>query len=58
VTASAVIAAVLVLAHAGHWIVSALYVLPVLVIVGALTVQGRLEKRRARRQADDDAPQP
>jgi hypothetical protein len=52
------IASVLVLAHAGHWIVSALYVLPVLVIVGALTVQGRLEQRRARRRADDDATQP
>lgn len=36
-----------VLAHAGHWLVSVLYVVPVVVVVGFLTVQGRRERRRA-----------
>jgi hypothetical protein len=51
-------AIVVVVAHAGHWIVSALYLVPVLVIAGALTIQSRREKRRARREDEEDAPQP
>ena len=50
--------AVLILAHAGHWIVSALYLVPVLVIVGALTIQSGRERRRARRSDEEDASQP
>ena len=33
------------IAHAGHWIASLLYVVPVAVIVGALLWQSRREKR-------------
>ncbi|MEA2303128.1 MAG: hypothetical protein QOH43_408 [Solirubrobacteraceae bacterium] len=51
-------AVILVLAHAGHWIVSALYLVPVLVIVAALAVQSRRERRRARRRDEEDAPGP
>ena len=36
------------LAHAGHWIASLLYVLPVAVIVGALLWQNWREKRAKR----------
>ena len=50
--------AILVLAHAGHWIVSALYLVPVVVIVGAVTIQSRRDRRRARRSDEEDASQP
>jgi hypothetical protein len=42
------------LAHAGHWIASLLYVVPVAVIVGALWWQSWREKRQAR----DGGPTP
>ena len=51
-------AVILVLAHAGHWIVSALYLVPVVVIVAALGIQSRRERRRARRRDEEDAPGP
>jgi Flp pilus assembly protein TadB len=51
-------AVVLILAHAGHWIVSALYLAPVVVIVGALMIQSHRERRRARRSDEEDASQP
>ncbi len=38
-----------VLAHAGHWLVSLLYLLPVAVVVAFLAVQGRRERRRGDR---------
>jgi hypothetical protein len=34
------------LAHAGHWAVSLLYVLPVVMVVGWLSYQGWRERRR------------
>jgi cytochrome c-type biogenesis protein CcmH/NrfF len=40
-------------AHAGHWLVSLLYVAPVVVIVGVLTVQARRDRRRERRETQD-----
>jgi hypothetical protein len=42
-----------VLAHAGHWLVSVLYVAPVVIVVVALALQSR---REAARDADDDVP--
>ncbi len=36
----------MVLAHAGHWIVSLLYVMPVLVVIVALAIQSRRERGR------------
>jgi hypothetical protein len=36
---------VIVLAHAGHWLPQLLYLLPVVVLVGAIVV-GRLRERR------------
>ncbi|MDQ3850114.1 MAG: hypothetical protein M3296_05825 [Actinomycetota bacterium] len=48
------------LAHAGHWIASVLYVVPVLVVVGALGVQVVRDKRREEREGpgatDPDRP--
>jgi hypothetical protein len=41
-----------VLAHAGHWFISLLYVAPVLIVVVALAIQSRRE--RARGDADDE----
>jgi hypothetical protein len=35
------------LAHAGHWAVSLLYVLPVVIVVGWLTYQQWKERRRS-----------
>lgn len=35
----------LVLAHAGHWLVSLLYVLPVVLLVGALAFQSWRDRR-------------
>ena len=34
------------LAHAGHWLVDVLYVLPVVVIVGWISVRALLDRRR------------
>ena len=39
----------MVLAHIGHWYAEILYVLPVVLTVGWLSVQTRREKRRAAR---------
>jgi len=36
------------LAHAGHWITSLLYVLPVAILVGFLVIQSRRERRNPR----------
>ena len=40
--------AVIVFAHAGHWAVDALYLVPVLVLVGAALNGRRRERREAR----------
>ena len=53
--------ALLVLAHAGHWLPQLLYVAPVAVLLVAIVV-GRVRDRRARRGASADGdrgePQP
>ena len=36
------------LAHAGHWIADLLYVLPVVVVVGWISIRALLDRRRAR----------
>jgi hypothetical protein len=41
-----------VLAHAGHWFISLLYVAPVLIVVIALAIQSRRE--RARDEEEDE----
>ncbi len=38
------------LAHAGHWLVETLYLLPVIVVVGWMSVRALLDRRRAKRQ--------
>lgn len=38
------------LAHIGHWYAEILYVAPAVVMVAWLTVSGKLEKQRARRE--------
>ncbi len=44
----------MVVAHASHWLVSLLYVVPVVLVVAMLTVQGRRERARALREGDQD----
>jgi hypothetical protein len=44
-------AAVLILAHAGHWLAGLLYLAPVVIVVGALLYQSWKD----RRAGDDDA---
>ena len=38
-----------VLAHAGHWLVETLYLLPVIVVVGWLSIRAIVDRRRERR---------
>jgi hypothetical protein len=40
---------VLVLAHAGHWLVQLIYLVPLAVLVGVI-VAGKLRERRERRE--------
>jgi hypothetical protein len=44
------IAAALILAHAGHWLAGLLYLAPVVIVVGALGYQSIKDRRRG----DDD----
>lgn len=50
-----------VLAHAGHWLVQLIYLVPLAVLVGVI-VAGKLRDRREAREgsdaADDTAPGP
>jgi len=39
------------LAHAGHWFVGALYLLPVVILVSVLMVQNRRDKRAEEEEA-------
>lgn len=49
----------IVLAHAGHWLASLLYVVPIVVVLGALGFQVMREKRRdAAEGADRGDPPP
>jgi cytochrome c-type biogenesis protein CcmH/NrfF len=36
---------VLLIAHAGHWVLWALYAVPVLIVLGSIVVQLRRERR-------------
>jgi hypothetical protein len=47
----------MVLAHAGHWLVSLLYLAPVLIVVLALGWQSRRDKRTGR-SADGETDEP
>jgi hypothetical protein len=47
-----VIAAVLILAHAGHWLAGLLYLAPVVIVVGALGYQSWKDRREG-----GDAPE-
>ena len=50
-------AALLVFAHAGHWLPQLLYLAPVVVLVGAILVGRMRERREARESAKrDDVP--
>jgi hypothetical protein len=49
-----VIAAALILAHAGHWLAGLLYLAPVVIVVGALGYQS-WKDRRAGGGDDEDA---
>ncbi|HEX8157282.1 MAG TPA: hypothetical protein VF526_07835 [Solirubrobacteraceae bacterium] len=44
------------IAHAGHWIVNLLYLLPVVVAVGALMTQSWRDKRHEKASAGTDKP--
>jgi hypothetical protein len=46
--------AALILAHAGHWRAGLLYLVPVLIVVGALVFQSWKDRRRGEDEADDD----
>jgi hypothetical protein len=48
-----VIAAALILAHAGHWLAGLLYLAPVVIVVGALGWQSVKDRRRGP-DADDE----
>jgi hypothetical protein len=41
------------LAHIGHWYAEIAYVAPVVVLASWLTISGKLEQRRKRRDAAD-----
>jgi hypothetical protein len=49
------VSAVVIMAHAGHWLAGLLYLAPVLIVVGALVLQSWKDKRRG--GDDDDAEQ-
>jgi hypothetical protein len=57
-----VIAAAVILAHAGHWFAGLLYLAPVLIVVGALFYQSWKDRRRGPEEegadvdVDVDAP--
>jgi hypothetical protein len=46
------VGALIVFAHAGHWAVDTLYLVPVLVLIGA-ALNGRRRERREKRQNPD-----
>ena len=43
-------------AHAGHWLVETLYVMPVVVIVVWISVKALLDRRRERREGAPGPP--
>jgi hypothetical protein len=49
--------ALLILAHAGHWLAGLLYLAPVVIVVGALVFQSWKDRRDGDADGDDpDAP--
>jgi hypothetical protein len=49
---AALLGALIVFAHAGHWAVDVLYLLPVLLLIGAALNGRRRERREARENGD------
>jgi hypothetical protein len=49
-------AAVLILAHAGHWIAGLLYLAPVVIVVGALGYQSWKDRRAGPEDAENAGP--
>jgi len=49
---------VLVLAHAGHWAVQLIYLLPLAVLVGVIVAGRRRDRREAAAAADDEVREP
>jgi hypothetical protein len=47
--------AVLILAHAGHWLAGLLYLAPVLIVVGALVLQSWKDRRLGPDDVDERA---
>jgi hypothetical protein len=50
------VTALLILAHAGHWLAGLLYLAPVVIVVGALVFQSMKDRRRGADEGADDAP--
>jgi len=48
-------AAVLILAHAGHWLAGLLYLAPVVIVVGALVLQSWKDRRLGPEDTDERA---
>ena len=46
------------LAHVGHWLIETLYLLPVIVVVGWLSIRAIVDRRRERREGASSAPPP
>ena len=44
------------LAHAGHWLVEVMYLLPVVIVVGFITFRAIVDRRRERREAKAAPP--
>ena len=46
------------IAHAGHWAINLLYVAPLVIAVGVLTVQSMKDRRRKVRSGEPEGRQP
>ena len=44
------------LAHVGHWAIQLLYVLPVLLVVGWISVRALLDRRAQAAERDEEPP--
>jgi hypothetical protein len=51
-----VIAAALILAHAGHWLAGLLYLAPVVIVVGALAYQSIKDRRAGDEDSESAEP--
>jgi hypothetical protein len=50
------VSAVVIVAHAGHWLAGLLYLAPVLIVVGALVFQSWKDKRLGPDEHEGDSP--